>query len=339
MKPESLAIPTYYLHLLAEDLAAEGVDVPRWLAERIPGPPVQLGDAAASLSLDRFRCLLRDATQVVGPDLGLRVGARLRLQHHGVLGYAAMSSSTLRQTAELFQRFCPLRAPLVPSFTQTEGGEFRFVFEDNPFLADIGPLMYEAAVLGMKNVFEQVAGGRLGKPVHYVAFAFGRPAYGPSYTHSFDCPVHFSQGWTGLALPLAAVDLPLPGGDPVAYREALHLCEREMDTLAWQEGWAARVRRLLQAGEDGIPSLAAVAEALHLSPRTLHRRLLAEDTSFKALLEESLHRRARVRLRMAASSIQEVAFELGYTDVANFRRAFKRWEGMAPSVYRAASLK
>jgi AraC-like DNA-binding protein len=59
-----------------------------------------------------------------------------------------------------------------------------------------------------------------------------------------------------------------------------------------------------------------------------------EGTSFKAILEEVRHMLAMRYLQSGKLSIQEIAFTLGYSDLANFRRAFKRWEKIAPSEYR-----
>ena len=60
---------------------------------------------------------------------------------------------------------------------------------------------------------------------------------------------------------------------------------------------------------------------------------MAEDTSYKELLDDVRHLLAKRYLDNKQLSIQEIAFTLGYSDIANFRRAFKRWQGMAPSEY------
>ena len=76
------------------------------------------------------------------------------------------------------------------------------------------------------------------------------------------------------------------------------------------------------------------ARLFHLTPRTLHRRLQEEGTSYKEILESVRHKLAVAHLKAGHLSVQEIAYTLGYTDMANFRRAFKRWEGVAPSDYR-----
>ena len=78
--------------------------------------------------------------------------------------------------------------------------------------------------------------------------------------------------------------------------------------------------------------LQLIANKLYLTPRTLHRHLIAEKTCFKMLLEQVNHQQAKV-LFLQGKSVKYVAYSLGYTESANFRRAFKRWEGKAPIQY------
>ena len=337
MSSPALAIPIYYIRQIADEIGAMGRDAQQWL-KRNGLDPHRLGDASEALSFAVFRRLILEAIQLTGePALGLRVGARLRLNAHGVLGYAAMNSATLRQTAELFERYTPLRTPLVATSVKVLGRDFRIVYDEPYPLGDIRKPFLEAVVLTLKNVIDQVSDGQPGqpgKPVRRVAFAYPAPDYSSRYEAFFQCPVDFGQAWTGLVLPLALIDRPLVTNDPISFREADSICRREMEDIRHVVNWAARVRRLLRGELHGFPALAEVATRLHLSPRTLHRRLVAEGTSYMALLDELRHRRAVTELIRNKSSIQEIAFGLGYTDMANFRRAFKRWEGIAPSEYR-----
>ena len=100
---------------------------------------------------------------------------------------------------------------------------------------------------------------------------------------------------------------------------------------------ADEVQRLMLEKQTGFPSLAVTARALHVAPRTLHRRLEDEGTSFKALLEGVRHTLALAHLRQGRYTVDEIAYALGYTDTANFRRAFRRWESKPPSAFRPLS--
>jgi AraC-like DNA-binding protein len=76
-----------------------------------------------------------------------------------------------------------------------------------------------------------------------------------------------------------------------------------------------------------------VAEKLNMTPRTLQRRLQAEGVVFRQLVESIRQHHAERLLLLNQKSIGEVSDLLGYSDVTNFSRAFRRWAGCSPRDY------
>lgn len=100
---------------------------------------------------------------------------------------------------------------------------------------------------------------------------------------------------------------------------------------------AARVKReLLGYFPAGKPTQAAVARAIGMSTRSLHRRLAAAGTSFERLLDETRHELAAEYVRRADYAVGEVAYLLGFAETSSFNRAFRRWTGKSPSEFRRA---
>lgn len=83
------------------------------------------------------------------------------------------------------------------------------------------------------------------------------------------------------------------------------------------------------------PSLDQVAAALHMSDRTLRRRLAEEGVSFRGLLDEIREQIAEELLVTGGLSVAEVAERLGYVEVSSLSQAFRRWKGVGPRAYRA----
>jgi AraC-like DNA-binding protein len=186
----------------------------------------------------------------------------------------------------------------------------------------------------VKNVLDTISVGHC--QVSGVAFSFDEPGYASLARELFGCEVEYGASWSGFSLPLKAVEVPLKTADPEALREAALVCQRELDALTADESVSARVRRVILAKRDGMPSLEVTARMLHMTPRTLHRRLVNEGTSFRGIIEEVRHTLAVEHLKSGRSSMQEIAYMLGYSDLANFRRAFKRWEAVPPSSLKKA---
>jgi AraC-like DNA-binding protein len=334
MDDQGFRLPVHYIRLIAQRIAQMGVDVDHWLnqsqlTER------QLNDPSFAIAYPEFQRLVLNALALSHePALGLLVGERLLANSHGIVGYAALSSGTLRQGLELVERYVPLRTSLFSISHTLHSGEVRVCLAATRPLGDIERPVVEAVLLSIKNVVDAMLMGAF--PVSMVAFPFEAPDYAALARDLFGCDVRYGQSWTGAAVPHEILDLPLKMADPEAFREAALICGRELEKLTANESVAARVRRLLLEKQNGFPSLQVTARLLHMTPRTLHRRLLDEDTSFHALLADVRRTLAVEHVRSGRLSLEEIAYRLGYSDLANFRRAFKRWEAVPPSAYRAS---
>jgi AraC-like DNA-binding protein len=325
-------IAASYVRQIAEQITRGGARLPGWLLPlRRIGADGEL--AFAPLSLEQFRRLIADAVALTGDSaFGLRMGERLRADSHGALGYATASSRTLGEALQTLERYTMARATLFAPRLQVRAQVAQLVFDEAAALGAVRATVAEAVVLTLKLTLDEAVLGP--SPVSAVAFDFPEPAHAGLAGTLFGAPVRYGAGWTGLELAPSQLDRPLLAANAALLREAVEGCQRELSRRHRGQGMAARVRQILLEGRHGMPGLDAVAAALHLTPRTLHRRLVAEGSAFRELQDELRHQLALEHLRAGRLTLQEIAFVLGYTDLANFRRAFKRWEGAAPSEFR-----
>lgn len=98
------------------------------------------------------------------------------------------------------------------------------------------------------------------------------------------------------------------------------------------------VERAIRQVLPDHPSLAAVAAILGISERTFQRRIAVSGHCFRQLLDQTLRQEAESMLTHSACPIAEVAHCLGYSDPAHFTRAFQRWTGQSPTLYRQSKL-
>lgn len=337
MKDADLYLPSQYVQQIADQITRMGARLPDWFQRlQEPGPTGEL--EVQHLSLADFRQLVLDAIRLTGdPAFGLLVGERLLVNSHGMLGYVTSQSVTPREALELIARYFPLRTSLVLIRLELTHNRARLCFQENAPLGDIAMPVIEAIVLTIKNLFEYVTMGVC--RVSAAAFAFDTPAHSPLTRELFGCEVQYQAGWNGFELLLAQLDKPVRASNPKALMQAIQRCQEELSRLARKQGIASRVRILMLEKQSGLPSLQVTARLLNLTPRTLHRRLIEEGTSYRDIIESVRQQLAMDHLRDDQLSLQEIAFMLGYGDMANFRRAFKRWTGEAPSVYRNAILR
>lgn len=167
-----------------------------------------------------------------------------------------------------------------------------------------------------------------------VAFPYPRPQHAADYALIYTAQSSFDA--TELAAGFAAnlLDLPIRR-DEAALLAFLDGAPGKLTTLYRRDReMLLRVRNALRDALPQSASLATVARSLHLSPRTLHRRLLEEGSSFQAIKDALRRDLAIDRLAKSRQGLAQLAAELGFADTAAFYRAFLRWTGVAPAHYR-----
>lgn len=322
------ALPTLYLRQVAEQLQSAGVSVADWLAASGQRPAI-LSETSAEVPEPVFRRLVADAiARTREPALGLLVGARMLPSHHGLVGQAALSGRTVEDTLLLIEQFLALRTTLVRARIRRNGDAVRLeLIESRPLRTIRGPIL-EAVALALKNLLDAAAVGR--SPVASVRFPGAPPTHAVLARTLFACPIRWDSAQAALCFSARDIERPLPRGTAESFAAATAACARELERLESEQGTAAAVERLLLGQRAGFPSLATTARMLHLSARTLHRRLAAEGTSWRTLIERVRMQLAMAHLKEGHLTVARVAALLGYTDVANFRRAYRRWTGSPP---------
>lgn len=272
--------------------------------------------------------VLERAVELTGePALAVHLGRQMRLSSHGFVGFAAGAATTLGEALALAERFGVTRTAALGVRLHVEGERASLVIEER---GDLGRLR-ETAVLALMIGLWQIGEALTGTPLDGVGeSALPRPAYADRAGLErirFDRPAH------RMIFPAALLSLPLVSADPVAMELARQQCERELRAVV-DAGLVGRVRRALADG-DGVRPLPAVARALGLSTRTLKRKLAGHGTRFSALADDHRRQRALLLIEDRGLGLAEIAERVGYTEVANFTRAFRRWTGATPAAYRA----
>lgn len=163
----------------------------------------------------------------------------------------------------------------------------------------------------------------------------------PRHTESVDeivgCPVKFGMPAVCYVFPNPQLNAVISGADPHFGQILASATDRWMADQPLSDRLRDRARRWLgqRKLEQGEPTTGEVAAALHMSERTLRRKLESEGTSIRDLLDDLRKERAIGWLEEGRTSIDEIAFRLGFSGASAFRRAFKRWTGTSPAAFGA----
>ena len=155
------------------------------------------------------------------------------------------------------------------------------------------------------------------------------------YRRAFQSRVVFGAERNELIFPAWNLELPMANADPVLAAVLAEKIERLLAQFSDQPSLGSRVREWLIAQlQGGSPQIDALAAHLHMSERTLRRRLREEGTTFKRILDEVRRELAIGYVQERLLSTGEIAFLLRYSEPSAFQRAFKRWTKLTPSEYR-----
>ncbi len=303
----------------AQLLAGTGLD-----EAALAAPGGRLPLATVVTLVERARALTGE------PAIGFHLGLQMRISWHGFVGFAAMASATVRGALEIAERFAPTRTNALALRLEVVGAQASLVIEERAPLGTAQDAIIFALITGLWQIGNSLCGRVL---VGEVDLAFAEPAYFAQYARMAPASLRFDQPQHRMVFDAAILDLPVGDRDAVAQQLAREQCERELAALGAGADIEAQVRAQLPA-DAGFRSIDLVAERLHVSVRTLKRRLAGRGTSFSALLDQVRRDRATLLLHAGELTVDEIGARLGYSDPANFARAFRRWTGSSPRAFR-----
>lgn len=294
--------------------------------------PAALADPNARYPVRRTAELWRRAVQATGnPALGLDVARQVTPTTFHALGYAQVASANLREAFERAVRYFRIVADTGELAFERDGPNYALTIrvpagEDAPAVESIDAFV---------AVFVRMVRGLAGRDADPLRVELARPSPndpGP-WQRAFRVMPEFGAVSNRIEYPAALIERPLETANPELARHNDAVVIAQLARLQ-RQGFTDRVRAVIvETLPDGPPTGEAVAARLHLSARSLQRRLADEGTSFSELLDATRLELARSYLEAGTHTVGEVTFLLGYSDASAFSRAFKRWTGVAPSAW------
>ena len=279
--------------------------------------------------------LLEAAVDLSGdPCLMIRLGQQLGLGSFGSIGFALMSCANLHESLRLMLRYGQVLFQPGWAVHEHKGG-LLLRAELPPGTAAqqqlIAELAFSNIIAGGRTLYGSTVERAEGVEIH---LTYPRPAHVACYSRAFNTPVTFDCEYNQLFLPAQVLDTPVRTADRTQHVVFQQQCEEILRGLKNAEETTAAVRQLLIQSAGDFLDISQVAKRLHVSERTLRRRLEAESTSFRSVFDEIRDLLAREYLTKTELTIADIAHLLDYAETVSFRRAFVRWNGVTPIGYR-----
>jgi AraC-like DNA-binding protein len=265
------------------------------------------------------------------PAIGLKLGTEERVERYDPVAIAALYTRSFRDALQRLARYKQLTCPEEIRLVE-RGGEFlvQFIW----LLAD-----QPEPTLLVDACFAWIVGiGRRGTglPVNPKRIEFQRPEkHRKMHEAHFRCPVNFAARQNVLVFSKADIDRPFLTHNADLLAMVAPQLEAELTRQLAQKTISEQVKGIVKKLLAGRrPALQDVARELHLSTRTLQRRLTDEGVTFQHLMEGARRELAQHYLLHSSLELSETAYLLGYEDANSFFRAFHHWEGTSPAEWR-----
>jgi AraC-like DNA-binding protein len=284
------------------------------------------------LNTDELFALWRAIGEVsANPAIGLLLGAESKIERFHPVSLAALSTENFGAAVERMARYKQLTCPeeIVQKKDDEEWSiQFRWLLADEVE----PPVLNECCFAWVLSIARHGTGLRL-SPLR-VEFVQPR-AHAKTIERHFGCPVICGAPRNAIVFRASDAQRPFVTRNAELLAMLAPQFEEELRQEDGDENFVERVHIAIQQKLTGRrPTVEDIADELHISARTLQRRLQDEGFNFQRVLEESRHQLARHYLGNSVLELNEAAYLLGYGDANSFVRAFRTWEGVPPARWR-----
>jgi len=264
--------------------------------------------------------------------VGLQMSNYLNPLDLNALGVTFLSSSHLSEAAHRLKRYEHILNTRLSFSIEETGSEFHLLSEVDD-LPDYATVVIEdtrqAALITLAR-----RGLNKGADATEVCFTYPEPVELGDHYGAFRCSLKFNQPTARITFKSSDARRPFTDANrDLALRTDSFLDEilSELD----ESDLVSRVKRvIIDALPSGAPAEEDVARQVFISSRTLQRRLAEEGTNYRTLLLEVRRELARRYIADKDMPLAEISYMLGFSDASSFSRAFKRWTGEPPALYR-----
>ncbi|MEI9809699.1 MAG: AraC family transcriptional regulator [Bacteroidota bacterium] len=299
----------------------------------------QLDDAEYKLTLDQNCAVMEAALNISGnPWLGLHIGEKTTPVVLGITGHLMQSSKDALTALDNLQQFTSAFTRLYTFRLEVKDNEACYYCEPLEVWNDMSPETarhsVDIAFAGALHILYLLT-GRTFQPKK-ILYRYPRLADITEHEKILKCRPLFNQPCNCIVFPLADVQFPVIGYNKELNNVFKNLLDAELKKQQNGTSFASEVKQMiLKHSQFTFPSLEDIAELMHITPRTLQRKLQEDDTSFRTLTDAIKEELACSLLGNDHLSVADIAYKLGYAEPSTFQRAFRQWTGKTPASYRS----
>lgn len=271
------------------------------------------------------------------PCFGLHTSAFIQPASYSVLGYIAMNCATVGEALSCIPLYEKIVGDMGTTSVRADGDNVRVQWNCN-FTHPVVRRHVIENVLASWTRFSRWISGKESENPQGVWFEHAAPPAVEllaEYQTVFATVPLFNQPCSALIVSRRQLDEPIRQADPQLLQTLLQHATAVLAMIDQHESMAIKVKNLLRLQlNENLPRKETIAQQLHITARTLQRRLSDEGTTFQAVLNELRREMADYYLRQTGLSLDDIGIRLGFAESRSFHRSFKQWYGITPGRFR-----
>lgn len=335
--PNDKVYPVTKIAAVVSALRAEGVSSEIAL-EGLKLKENELKSTATRVSQKQLiQCYSNAVRLTSDSQFACKLGAHFRVSMYGIYGFALLSSPTFRDAIRFAIDYFELTSPLVSTSFREDRNQSAWTIAPLPVPMIDAPMhrfIVELELSTLLTLHRDVVGPSFSPRELQLTFAGGSTGRRRRLGEFFGCPLVFDRAENRFIFDTKWLNGGPDLANALTYATLVDLCKQLAQELQNRVGIVGRVREAILVNVARPTGLDRVARHMGMAPRTLRRQLRDEGTTFRKVVDELRMQLALKYLRDTRLRNEDIASSLGFSDAANFRKAFKRWTNAPPNHYR-----
>ena len=293
----------------------------------------KLGDGNARYRLDEMTSLWREGLRETGdPCFAIDVGKHWAPTTFHALGFAWLASHTLKDALVRFARYTRIVNNSISARVETHGAHLHLMMETSEDDSRIHPIARDAGLAAVITMCRLLCGENF-SPVE-IQITRSKSDCHEDLTKFVGCPIVYNCDQNQTLFDRIIAEKRLPTGNSELAKVNEDVAMKYLNSIDGASIMMQVKAKLIEMMPQGQVSEEMIAVELNVSLRTLQRKLREEKTSYSQIYKSIRQEMAGEYIQDSQMSMTEIAYLLGFSEQANFTRAFRRWYGTSPSAAR-----
>lgn len=270
------------------------------------------------------------------PTLGSEIAGTYELSDFGLMGHVVKNAASLMEAFDITQSYYELVGSFTDIANIQEGNTFTNRLINVSSLDDrLMHFVFELTVSGIAKFGQEISQAKL--PIEVMRFKIELNDCEKRYfENKYGCRVESSAKFNEWVFDLERLNQPFLLHEPNAETLSATITELNLviESLKQEFALVDQIDQLVRTQDESFPDSKFVAESLGMSERTFRRKLHKIGVNYNLLMSKIRCQLAIAMLQQGGHTNEDIAFDLNFSDAANFCNAFKKWTGHTPNYYR-----